>query len=68
MSNNTPLLDTNKMEVTQLGGFYCFVNHADGIATTGFKRKAKLLEYAGKMLATKSALELCRNRNNKFFK
>jgi hypothetical protein len=52
----TPLIDTSGMAVENIGGAYRFVCHANGIATTGFRKVDALHRNGASFLGTEKAL------------
>ena len=64
---NAPIMNTSKCKIVYVHGYYRYVNYKDGILTTGFKTKQKLKRYSNMILATNSALQICRDRYKIFY-
>ena len=52
----------NTSNITQVDGFYRFINHIDKIATTGFRSKDVLLVYADSIRFDSQALSRMNSR------
>ena len=61
-NNGNPVLKIELFEILEVHGYYRYVNHEYGLATTGFNKEDSLHVYADNFLATPDALITARAR------